>query len=321
MKFVFKILTLLIITFSINFSAIAKTNSEFQIVAKVNDEIITKHDLDYRYQVILLSLRGQGVKNRDFIYKQSLEQLIEDEVKRQDLINKNIKLEEGELNYYIHNIEKDKRLKRGGLKSYFASNNVSYDDYLQKVKNDILWNKLIKQNIEPNIAVFEYEIEEAVEYILKDSNRVRFNVSEIFIPVKNINKKNETKKSLEKLVKEIEISNNFEEVATKISRSSTSKNFGNIGWLDENDINEKIFNGIKNLEKGEISNPVFIGDNESGGFYIFKLNDKKIERVIKEEEMNRVKSIIYNQKLNVAIKKYLDNLKSNAFVEIYNIFN
>jgi len=105
--------------------------------------------------------------------------------------------------------------------------------------------------------------------------------------------------------------------AGKFSRSPTAKNAGNIGWLDEKDISKNIFNQIKNLKKGEISEPLFVGSNTNGGYYIFKLNNKKRERIIKEDEMSRVKEVLYNQKLNIAIKKYLEKLRQEAFVEIF----
>ena len=50
---------------------------------------------------------------------------------------------------------------------------------------------------------------------------------------------------------------------------------------------------------------------------LIKLNDKKQEKVAKNEDLSRVQYILYNQKLQLEIKKYLEKLYSNSFIEKY----
>jgi len=317
MKFFIQILILITILFPIKVFAISKKNSEFKIVAKVNNEAITEYDLDNRYKIIRLSLKESKTKtDNQNIYKQALEQLIEDKIKEQDILKKKISIDDELVVDYIFGIEKQKNMPKGGLKKYLKRNGIDYKNYTKKIKNDLMWGKLIQNNIQSNVVVLDYEVNEAVEYIIEKPDRIRFNISEIYIPISEREGKSEVQSIANELVREIKKNNNFEEIVNKFSRSSSAENFGNIGWLDENDLSSNIFNKIKDLNKGEISEPLFISNYNNGGYYIFKLNNIKKERIVKEVETDRVRSVIYNQKINIAIKKYLDELYKDAFIEI-----
>jgi len=198
MKFVTKIFILITIIFFSKTVYASSNNSDFKIVAKVNNEVITKYDVDNRNRLMLLSIKGRRTKNDNKrIYQQALEQLIEDKIKEQDIAKKNIHLEKNSVKNYITELEKKQKFSKGGLKKYLTQNGVNYNSYLEKIKNDLLWNKLVEDHIQSNITISDYEVNEAVEYIVKNSNRIRFNISEIFIPINARDNKNEIKSFVE----------------------------------------------------------------------------------------------------------------------------
>ena len=91
-----------------------------------------------------------------------------------------------------------------------------------------------------------------------------------------------------------------------------------MGWVDEKEISEEIYKNIKDLKVGSTTKPIYFGDSKSGFYMLIKLNDKKQEKVAKNEDLSRVQYILYNQKLQLEIKKYLEKLYSNSFVERLN---
>ena len=126
------------------------------------------------------------------------------------------------------------------------------------------------------------------------------NVSDIF---------DETLKNIEKSI----INIGFENTAIIFSISSTSKNGGLIGWVNELQISEKLKKLIIQLKKGEISNPIKI----DGGYLIIKLNNKKkFEQEINiENEVNELITKETNRQLNtyslIFYKKLKKNIKIN----------
>ena len=94
----------------------------------------------------------------------------------------------------------------------------------------------------------------------------------------------------------------FKNAAFSYSISNSSKSGGNIGWINENTINQKLKNEISKLEIGQYTQPIII----PGGALILKLED------IKEEKND----VDVNKKLNELIK-YLTNEQLNQFSNIY----
>ena len=111
-----------------------------------------------------------------------------------------------------------------------------------------------------------------------------------------------------------DIKNKGFENAALIHSVSQSRNSGGVlGWINENSLNKKLKNIIKNLKIGEYSNPQTI----PGGFLIIKLNDinsKKISVNMKEEVKNLIK-LKTNQQLNQFSNIYFNKIKKNIKIE------
>ena len=97
------------------------------------------------------------------------------------------------------------------------------------------------------------------------------------------------------------------------SLSDTSKNNGNIGWVDSNVLNKNIYNEIKELNIGDYSNLITI----PGGFLILKIIDTKIiEKVIDiETELKKVTQKKMNEQLNQYSLIYYNKVKKNIKID------
>ncbi len=87
--------------------------------------------------------------------------------------------------------------------------------------------------------------------------------------------------------------------------------------MNGGDINKNIYDVLKGLNISETSKPILIDNGSSSFFILVKLNDKKEEKIAKQDDIQRVQYYIYSQKLNSQIKKYLEDLYNRSFVEIY----
>jgi parvulin-like peptidyl-prolyl isomerase len=175
-----------------------------------------------------------------------------------------------------------------------------------KDKDEYMWTKLLNKVVRPRIILTKSELDDTLEYIGGKITNVRYNISEIMLQ----NNKQETKNIINKMYDEIIKNNNFSKIAGKFSEVNRDKN-GLIGWVNKGEINKVIYNSIKNLQIGQISKPILLDDY----YIIIKLNDKIEENMIKTSEINKGNSILYEQRLSLAAKKYYDDLYSNALIE------
>lgn len=278
--------------------------SDFKVVAKVNDKIITQYDLENYTNMLNTYFKTSQNMNYNNLQNEVLNQLIDDTLKQEAIEKEKIILDEDEFNYFLKTFE-----EKNNIKDYKYNKEL----YLNTVKTNFLWLKLIDQKIKPSVSVNDSEVNDSLEYLADNPIRTRYNISQIVI----YDRQNSDANNIaNKLYNEIKSNNNFETLAEKFSQDENSKkNAGYVGWVDEMEINEKIYSAIKNLKVGNTTKPIYF---DNGNFYLLiKLNDKKEEKVAKQDDIIRAKYYIYGQKLNLAIKNYLDSLYNNAFIETY----
>ena len=159
---------------------------------------------------------------------------------------------------------------------------------------------------------------------IKYKSKVKINANEIKNEVQN--KKEKMKKFFlqeilfevkenEKLIDKHQLildnikNKGFENTALIFSISDTSKKNGNIGWVNENSLNNLILSEIKKIKVNEFTKPITI----PGGFLILKLKD--VERLDSEvnldEEVNKIIRAKTNQQLNQYSAIFYNKIKKN----------
>ena len=127
-------------------------------------------------------------------------------------------------------------------------------------------------------SINQEEIEERLRLIQNKKKVEEYLISEIVI--KKV-EENKIKKEIENLKNEIEIEG-FDNTARNLSISESAIKGGDLGWINENILSEKIKSAIYNTPVGSISEPVLLPD----GILIFKIRDKRyIDKDISLEEL------------------------------------
>ena len=288
---------------------ILNASSNFYIVAKVDNEIIT--NVDIMNEINYLTALNNDLKNID---KNSLinlakNSLIREKVKKNE-INKNLSntVDDKILRSLIENYYKRINLNNlDEFKKYLSAYNINLNDVKEKIKIEILWNQTVyfKYNNLLNINIDE--LKKKVDKNKGKNNEVtKYLLSEILFSINNEEsfekKNNEIKKKI--------MDNGFKTAANIYSISSTAKFGGRIGLMNEKQISEKILQEIKSIKVGEITNAIDV----PSGFLILKLEDKIVENFekdLKKELENLIRSETDRQ-LNQFSIIYFNKLKLNS---------
>lgn len=251
-----------------------------KIILKVDNNIITT--LDIYEEINNLKFFNKNLSNIDNeeIYQIAINSLTKHEVKKIEIL-KNFKKIELVNQKPVENIIQRTYEELGfkelsDFKDELKKNDINFQKYKEKLEVQILWNQIIYQKYNKKINVNEKEILEKIKS--RDTKNKSFNLSEIIFQIEEIN-------NLENFYQEItEYINKFgfENAALKYSISDTAGNGGELGWVDEDLLNDVIVQILNKLENGAITKPIRI----SSGFLILKKkdireNDKKID--VKEE--------------------------------------
>ena len=285
---------------------------ETKIVHNIQGEIITNIDIKNEFKYLLALNNNLKNLEKKKILDISNESIIREKIKKIEILKNynEIKIDEEYLQMLIKNA-----YLRLGLKSpsdfalYLKGYDLILSDVEKKISIDALWNELILQKYSSQVKIDEDKIEK--EILESDTMQSKeYLLSEIIFEIDNKeqidNKYQEIVNSIDKI--------GFENSASIYSFSQSSKIGGDIGWISDNSINNKIKENISRLKIGEISKPIIL----SNGILILKVINTKKSKIEIDYKSELKKAINYekNRQLNQYSKIYFNKVKKNlAFNE------
>ena len=106
----------------------------------------------------------------------------------------------------------------------------------------------------------------------------------------------------------------FETAALKYSISSSSDNKGSLGWISSKSLSQEIFEILKRLNTGQISDPI----KRQNSILFLKLDDVRTSKV-ENININDVKKKIIDRKknemFNLYSKSHLSKLRNSVLIE------
>ena len=250
-----------------------KTEIKDSLFATIGNEAITRSDIINEIKVILI-LNGKTFKeeDRDRLQESAIKSLVkrtikEIEIKKYDFLEYNKK------DFYdrLEGLASDVDMDVETLKSICAANEIDFSIIVSQIESELLWNTLIYEKYKNRLLINQSEIEEQLQSIqVEKENEIEYLISEIIIKPVSQDKLESTINDLKEKIK----TEGFEKIALNFSISESSKNSGDLGWINQNTIAKKIIPVISNTPVGNISEPIVLPQ----GILIFKIRDKKVTK-------------------------------------------
>ena len=303
-----------LLVYSLVLKIIFTTNAFAQIqnkiLVKVDNAIITSYDLENKIKS-LLHLANQEV-NQTNINKTknvAIQSLINLKIKQIELENFDIKENEEEIAKQIN------RLANGNINQFkqgFVSKNLDYNFFLNELKTELKWNTLIYLIYNKKVKVEESEIRDQLEKIVKsNSSNVELKLSEIQILSTGDEVKDQQNiKSIKDQINEF----GFGITAMRNSNSSSSKQNGNLGWINMRSFSKKIYEILSKMNVGDVSSPIISSNN----ILFLKIMDKRVSKP-DEIDKSKLKKDLENQRKNELFTLYsnshLSKIKNKIFIQ------
>ena len=280
---------------------------ESKIIHTVGNEIITNIDIKKEFRYLVALNNSLKELNKEKILNISNQSIIREKIKKIEVKKnfKEIRLNEDYFELLLKNIYSRLNLKsKDEFEIYLRNYDLKINDIKTKITIDALWNELIIQKYSSKIKINKDEIRKKILKSSKIQSK-EYQLSEIIFEVQ---KKEEIEKKYNEIIKSInEIG--FENSAAIYSFSQSAKIGGDIGWINENSLNNNIKKKINNLQIGEITKPIIL----SNGLLILKLINIKNSETTIDIEIKLKKAIDYerNRQLNQYSKIYYNKIKKN----------
>lgn len=295
-----------------------------EIIARVNNEIITRADLA-RARISLQEEMKQECRNCS---AEQLRAMLADKEKNllRDLIDQSLLVQRAKDKSV--NVEPDvvKRLdqirQQNGiatmeeLEKKISESGISFEDFKSNIRNGMLTQEVIRHEVGSKIVIGREEVQKYYSEHKNEFQRPEQVVlREIFVSTEG--KKDAALSELENkaknLLERVKKGEDFAELAKRHSDGSTAKSGGELGVFERGQLAKDLEDIVFKLNRGQVSDVI----RTKTGFLFLKVEQRyeaglqPVEKV-EGEIMNR----LYFDKMEPSLRTYLQTLRQQSYVVV-----
>ena len=254
-----------------------------RIAAIVNDEIISRYDVQQRVDLVISTSRLSNTPDaRRRLRRQILRSLIDERLQLQAAKRHSIKVGKADLKRAFRFIENQNKLPVGGLDRYLTDQGVPREALEAQLRAEISWTKLVRRRLSRNVQIGEEEIDKVLARLQANAGRSEFRISEISLPVDTPEQEDEVRRASFDLIKQLRRGATFAAMARQFSSGPSATQGGAVGWVRPGQLASNLDQAIAKMKSGELSEPI----RAAGGYYIIQLHER---RPIASKSKNTVK--------------------------------
>ena len=302
--------TIILVLIFFLFSNFSYSKIDFQIIMKVNNQIVTTYDLEKESNYLLALNPKLKEMDKNDLTELAKQSMIKEMIRKSEILKyKQLNMQDPQINSVLNNILQSLNFSnQSQFEKYLTNYNVTIDDLKKKIEIENEWKNLIYSKYSKTIKIDKDGLLNKIEKLSEDEFTLEYNLSEIvFSDKKDISLDEQSKKILES----IEI-NGFENTANLYSISDSSKIGGKIGWVNKNNLSLEVNRELEKLKINSYSAPIKIGNN----YLILKMNDiKEISiEIDKQKELDRMIMIETSNQLDKFSNIYYNKIKLNSTI-------
>ena len=244
-----------------------------RIAAIVNDEVISTYDVEQRINLILSSsgIRpSQDIINR--IQAQVVRSLIDEKLQLQEAEKYEVNIEPTEINDAINRLATQNKLRPSDLEASLKRIGIRMDTLRSQIEAELAWSKVVNGLLSPRVSVTQDEIDQVLNRLITTSNKPQYLVSEILLDIPTPSQEEEIRQGGLQLIRQMQQGAPFNVVAQQFSASASAGQGGDIGWVQDGELDEEINTVLRELRPGQISSPI----RTASGFLILALRDRRV---------------------------------------------
>jgi peptidyl-prolyl cis-trans isomerase SurA len=308
-----------------------------EIVARVNNSIITRADVRKARQELYSEAQQQSNQAQaEQQAKDHEKDILRDLIDQQLLLSKGQELgisADTELVKKLDDLRKQMHAdSMEDLEKAAESQGISFEDFKQNLKNNIITQRVIGQEVGGHITVTSAEIQQYYDQHKAEMERPeQVRLSEILVSTQTTNAvkndKGETalpetpspevvaasKAKAEQIYEMLQKGGNFDDLAKKYSNGPTSSVGGDLEYFKRGTLSKELESKVFDMKSGQYTEPI----RTNQGFVILKVTEHQTPGIppLKEVE-SQINEQLYVQKMQPALRDYLTKLREDAYIDI-----
>jgi len=296
-----------------------------EIVARVNNEIITRSELEKARASAEDESRAecQGRCTPD-----QLQVAIEDRQKfaLRDLIDQSLLSQrgkdmginvEGEVVKQLDTVRIQNKLdSMEKLESAVTKEGLNWDDFKNNIRNKLLTQEVIRREVGSHINIgrdeaMKYYEEHKKEFVKPELVALR--AIEISTEGKNEADLADLKKKAEDLLRRIKEGEDFSGIAKRFSDGSTAQQGGYLGTYKRGELSKQLEDQVFAMKKNQLTDVI----ETKQGFLILQVLERYEEGEQPFEKVeNEIMDHLYSERMEPALREYLKTLREQSYVVV-----
>ena len=248
-----------------------------RIVAVVNDEVITRNELNERIVRAANQLARQGTPAppRAELEKQLLERMISDRAVAQFAKENGVRIDDVELDRAIDRIATDNQMVTAQLRLSLEKEGIPYSRFREDIRLEILMARMRDSEINDKIVVTDYEIDNLLAAAKSGGGgNDEFKISHILVRVaENAGPEQIQSRQAraDQALAQLKSGVDFRQVTAAYSEAPDALQGGDMGWREAARLPALFADALSGMKVGELSSVL----RSPNGFHIIKLIERR----------------------------------------------
>ena len=266
----------------VSFAYAAETPKQLQaidhIMVVVNDDVITRHELDVRLAVVVAQLKKQGtpLPESAVLEKQILERMIGDLLQQQFAKETGLRIDDVQLDKALARIAQQNKLaSQAVFRAKLEQEGIDFNKFREEIRAEMLSTRLREREVDSKLVISDNEIENYLTNQSKQAGKgeeLKLAHIMVVVPEQASAEKIQTYKlRAEQALAKLRGGAPFAQVAAGYSDAGDALKGGDLGWRTADRIPAMFVEAIQKLQPGEVSGIL----RSPNGFHILKLIERR----------------------------------------------
>ncbi len=248
------------------------------ILVVVNEDVITRHELDTRLAVVVRQLKKQGtlLPEPAVLERQILERMIGDMLQTQFAKETGLRIDDAQLDKALTRIAQQNKLASlSAFRNKLEQDGIDFNKFREEIRTEILTTRLREREVDSKLVISENEIENYLKNQSKQAGKgeeLQLAHIMVVVPEQASAEKIQTYRlKAEQALAKLRAGAPFAQVAAGYSDAGDALQGGNLGWRSADRIPGMFVEAIQKMKPGEVSEIL----RSPNGFHILKLVDRR----------------------------------------------
>jgi peptidyl-prolyl cis-trans isomerase SurA len=297
------------------------TETRNRVVAIVNNQIITLHELNKTIQE-LTGHSAEDLRLRDekqFLdaRRQILTRLIDEKIAEEKIKELNISVGDRQIDAAIERIKQDNRMTQEDLLARLEADGITYEKYREKIKSQIERAQLIDYEVKSKIIISDADIARYYEqHASSYGSQEKVHLASIFLVHKKPDdpgEMDELRRRGEAILAKLKAGEDFAELARKFSEGPGADEGGDLGTFRWDQLDPEARKALEEIPEGGSTGLMV----RPGGIQIIKILEKQGgEKRPLEDVRNAIYEILYSQEVNRRYDEWIEGLRKSSYTKI-----